>query len=176
MNNINLFRELIIVYGSTTVVSLIFNYFYYTRRANKALKEGERNLVFKDLSTTSSMSLSGLRDAVKSSNKLNTLYSLLPVAQVFHTINNINEDPDKLKNLYNECIEEINKQELLERKCFLRKIKKLNDVPTSIKEKLKDDKYLPSETEYIEALDYNNSDIIVKTKNLTIIRRKGNSK
>ena len=176
MNSIDLLRELGIIYGSTTVISLAFNYFYHTRRAKKALKEGERNLVYKDLSTSAYLNLSDLRESMKLSNKIAMVLSTVPVLQVFYTINNITKDPNYLKRYYNDYIEQINEQELLIRTGYLRKIRKIKNVPCTIEEKLKDEKYLPSETDFQEVLDYNNSDVIVKHKNLTITRKRNNSK
>lgn len=176
MNNIDLLKELGIIYGSTTVISLAFNYFYHTRRAKKALKEGERNLVYRDLSTENNLNLSELRNSMKLSNKIAMLLSTVPVLQVFYTIKNINADPNYLNHYYNNYIEKINEQEILIRKGYLRKIKKLKNVPNTIEERLKDKEYLPSESEYREVLDYNNSDVIVRHKNLTIIRKRNDSK
>jgi hypothetical protein len=59
---------------------------------------------------------------------------------------------------------------------FLKKIKKANNLPSYIEEKLKDKEYLPSEEDYRTVLDYNNSDVIVKTKKLTITRKNNDSK
>ena len=172
----NLLKELIFIYGSTTVLSETFNYFYHTRRANKAIKESERNLVYKDLSTSSYLDLSNLRSEVKLSNKIATVLSAIPVLQVLYTINNITADPKYLPRFYNSKIEEINAHEIRTRMAFLKKIKKTNNLPSYIEEKLKDKEYLPSEEDYRSVLDYNNSEVIVKTKKLTIIRKNNGSK
>ena len=172
----NLLKELVFIYGSTTVLSQAFNYFYHIRRANKAIKDSERNLVYKDLSTPSYIDLSDLRNTVKLSNKIAVVLSAVPVVQVFYTINNINADPNFLYRFYNSKIEEINVLETAVRKDMLRKMKKIGNFPHPIEEKLKDSKYLPSEEDYRDVLNYNNSSTIVKSKNLTIIRKNNNSK
>ena len=176
MGNFDLLRELIIIYGSTTVISLIFNHFYHTRRAKKAFKESKRNLVYKDLSSETSTCLSELKESMKLSNKISMILSTIPLLQIVYTITNITRDPDFLKYYYNSHIEEINKLELETRKDMLAKIKKIKNVPNTIEERLKDKEYLPSEEDYREVLDFNNSDIIVRHKNLTIAKKRKDSK
>lgn len=172
----NLLKELIFIYGSTTVLSESFNYFYHTRRVNKAITEGERNLVYKDLSTSSYLDLSDLKKTIKLSNKIAAVLSAIPFVQIIYTINNIKADPNYLNRYYNSKIEEINAHEIRTRMVFLKKIKKANNLPSYIEEKLKDKEYLPSEEDYRTVLDYNNSDFIVKTKKLTITRKNNDSK
>ena len=172
----NLLKELIFIYGSTTVLSQAFNYFYHTRRANKAFKESKRKLVYRDLSAASYSDLEDLADSVKLSNKTTVLLSSIPILQILLTITNINSDPNYLRRYYNSKIEEINTQEIEIRKDLLRKLKKIKNLPHPIEERLKDKEYLPSEEDYRTVLDYNNSEVIVKTKKLTITRKNNDSK
>lgn len=172
----NLIKELVFIYGSTTTLSMVFNYLYHTRRAKKAIKESERNLVYKDLSTASNIDLTDLKDTIKLSNVIAMVFSVIPVLQVFYTINNINADPNYLKKYYDIRINEINDQEIEIRKDFLNKIRKIQNLPHPLEERLKDKDYLPSEADYIDVLNYNNSDIIVKTKSLTIVKKNNDSK
>ena len=176
MSNLNLIKELVVIYGSTTVLSVAFNYFYHTRRSIKAFKESERNLLYKNLSTKTYLNLSELKKSMKLSNKIAMLFSTIPVLQVFYTINNITADPNYLNHYYNDKIEEINEQEVAVRKDLLRKIKKIKDVPNTIEKRLTDKEYLPSEEEYREVLNYSKSDVIVKHKHLTISKRKDDYK
>lgn len=172
MDNLYLLRELVAVYGSTTVVSLIFNYFYHVRRANKAFKESKRELVYKHLSTESYLSLSSVRTSKKLSNIIAMVLATVPVVQVFYTISNINADPNYLRRYYESKIEEINNLEVDIRKELLKRIKNAKSIPEPIEEKLKNEEYLPTEEDYRDVLNHNCANEYAKVKSVHLMRKK----
>lgn len=171
MNNIDLIRELIIIYGSTTVSSLLFNKIYFRDKNKIAYNNSKRNLKYRDLCLKNCVALTNLKEIYKLANKLSYILSVIPIWQIFYTIDNIKDNGEHCKEFFDEKIEEINKQELIIRKQFLEQIKDIKKIPEEIKIKLADSEYLPSEDDYRKVVNYNRPKVIVNTKNLKIIRR-----
>lgn len=159
---ITFIKELAIIYGSTTISSLVFNKFYYTNRINKAYIESERKLVYKDLSSISNKELEKVKDFCKIEKIVTFLMSVTPVANIPYTINNIKRNQSDYNEFFNLRIDEINKRELEVRKKFLEEMKTTRIIPEDIKEKLQDNDYLPSEEDYLRT-----KKIKRKTKSMT---------
>lgn len=164
-------RELLIIYGSTTISSIIFNSYYFNKKNKIAFDQSKRKLKYKDLSLKSNIALENLKESYKIANKLCLILSTIPIYQLFHTARNITSSQEEYNIIYDEEIDIINKEELLERKKFLKQLKKLNVIPDDIKEKLEDENYLPSESELKKVLILNKPKTIINNKNLKIIRR-----
>lgn len=144
----NFLRELIIIYGSTSLSSLLFNIVYYNNRIENAFKDSKRKLVYKDLSLANSVDLANLRKFCNFQKKVSMIMSIIPVVNVPYTISSIITNKRLYNNFFDKKIEEINKNELILRKRFLEEIKNSKRIPISIKEKIEDKEYLPNEEEY----------------------------
>ena len=154
MNDI--IRELIIIYGATTISSLVCNQLYFKRKNKEALTQSKRKLRYRNLCTKCTLALDTLEKEYKMYNYVSDFLSIVPVLQVINTVANIIEPQEDLNKSFDEGIEYINKEELIARREFLESIKKAEFIPMEIKTKLKDEDYLPSEEEhrYVMLLNY----------------------
>ena len=148
-------KYMLMVYGSTTVASIICNEKYYIKKYTKAFKQSKRKLKFKELSTGPSIAMNRVDESFKTGKLLSRFCSLVPIFQVIYTVKNINDSQEKFNADFNEDIELINYEEESARKRFLSAIKQYKKLPEDISEKLKDEDYLPSEKEYRKVLDLN---------------------
>ena len=141
-------RELIIIYGATTISSLVCNQLYFKRKNKEALTQSKRKLKYRNLCTKCTLALDALEKEYKMDNYVSDFLSIIPVLQVINTVANIIEPQEDLNKSFDEGIEYINKEELIARREFLESIKKAEFIPMDIKIKLKDEDYLPSEEEH----------------------------
>ena len=171
MCNFNLLRELIIIYGSASLSSLLFNELYFIRKTKKAYFQTRRKLKYRDLSVKSSRALYRHDFLFKETLKISRITSLIPILQIIYTSKNI-LDPQEVYNArFEGNINLINDEEIKIRKEFLKKIKESNVIPMEIEEKMKEEGYLPSEEDYRKVLDCN------RPKRLLIIpNQNGNNK
>lgn len=146
MNDI--IRELIIIYGATTISSLVCNQLYFKRKNKEALTQSKRKLKYRNLCTKCTLALDDLEKEYRMDNYVSDFLSIVPVLQVINTVANIIEPQEDLNKSFDEGIEYINKEELIARREFLESIKKAKFIPMDIKIKLKDEDYLPSEEEH----------------------------
>ena len=143
-------REIGIIYSSTTISSLFFNQIYYNIRINKAFKKSKRVLKYKNLSIISEQSIENIKDYCKIEKITSNLMSIVPLAQVIWTIDNINRNPKIYKDFFEEKMEDVNKKELLVRREFLEELKTIK-VPEDIRIKMLDENYLPTEEDYMRS-------------------------
>lgn len=141
-------RELIIIYGATTISSLVCNQLYFKRKNKEAFTQSKRKLKYRNLCTKCSLALNDLEKEYKMDNLVSDFLSVVPVLQVINTVANIIEPQEDLNKSFDEGIEYINKEELIARREFLTSIKKAKFIPIDIKLKLEDEDYLPSEEEH----------------------------
>ena len=141
-------RELIIIYGATTISSLVCNQIYFKRKNKEAFTQSKRKLKYRNLCTKCSLALDDLEKEYKMDNLVSDFLSVVPVLQVINTVANIIEPQEDLNKSFDEGIEYINKEELIARREFLTSIKEAKFIPIDIKLKLEDEDYLPSEEEH----------------------------
>lgn len=154
MDNLYLLKELLALYGATTIPSLIFNRIYYKNRIQKAYDQSKRKITYKELSMECNEDLSALKSLCKSEKALSTFCSIIPVFQIFYTIRNIYINTDDFNDFFDEKMEEINNKELNMRLKYLETIIKEKDLPQDVKENMNKDEYLPDEEEYLKVLVY----------------------
>ena len=160
--NSEIIKQLIAIYGSTTVTSLLFNKHYFRKRNKIAFDKSKRNLKYRDLSLESTLMLDNVRSVYKLADKVSIFLSAVPVIQVFYTISNIMATDDKFSNYFDDKIAEINQAEISIRKDYLEQIRRSRIIPENIKSKLEDEDYLPNEEEYDEVMVANASRIITE--------------
>lgn len=155
MNNYyELLRELLVIYGATTLSSMICNGIYYNKRIKKSFEDSKRKLKYKELCSASNEELKNVKRFCDYEKRMAMLFSSIPFYQLVFTINNILLDQKAFDEFFDKRIDCVNTIELLARKKFLREIKKSNDIPKDIEEKLKDKEYLPNEDEFLEVIVY----------------------
>lgn len=161
MDNFTLLKELLTIYGGTTVFSLIFNRIYFKNRIQKAYDQSKRKIKYKELSMECSEDLSVLKSLCKSEKALCTFCSVIPIFQVLYTMRNIYLKPEDFNEFFDEMIEEINIKELNKRREYLEEMKQEKVLPLDIKEKINEEEYLPNEEDFLKVLIYrkdNNND------------------
>ena len=139
----NLVVSMLFIYGSTTIASLTSNRLYYIPKYKKALSTGPR------------IAMNREEESVKRNLFVSRIMSIIPIYQIIHTVNNINKPLEEYIHDFDEDIRIINEEEIVARHGFLEEIKKSKCLPEDIEEKLKDEEYLPSETEYRKVLMLN---------------------
>lgn len=144
----NILAELVIIYSSSTLSSLVFNTFYFNDRIQSSFNKSERKLRYRDLSLKNEVELNKVKELIKELKISSVIFSIIPIYQIIFTVNNIIRDKRLYDMFFEERIEEINKEELLARKHFLEEMKKAKVVPPEIREKLADEDYMPSERDY----------------------------
>lgn len=160
MNDI--LKEVIIIYGSTVVSSIVFNTIYYSKRVEEAYNNSKRKLVYKDLSLSNSADLANLKRICKYEKKGAILASFIPVINVPYTISSIITRKDFYNEFFDKKIEEINKNELILRKRFLEEMKQSENVPFHIQRKFDDEEYLPNEEDYYLVRALNRKKLVKK--------------
>ena len=163
MGDINLLKELIIIYGCTTISSLIFNELYFVRKTKKAYKKTRRKLKYKDLSSNCSNALNRHDILFKQTLKISRFTSFLPILQIKYTCKNILDDQKVYDARFEKDIDYINDEEIRIRREFLEKIKNSNIIPDDIQAKMKTEDYLPSELDYRKVLNCNKPKKLLKT-------------
>ena len=149
-------KNLLLVYGAVTATSLAFNRVYSIRRHNKAFAESKRQLKYRDdLSSRSEIALYSLERFNRNIKRASAIMSAIPVIQVLYTGLNIITPNDFYTKYWDKQIEKINKIELETRREFLEQIKSFPFIPEDMEEKMKDEEYLPSETEYRDVMMQN---------------------
>ena len=148
-------KYMLMVYGSTTVASIICNEKYFIKKYTKAFKQSKRKLKFRELSTGPKVAMERVDESFKTGKLLSRFCSLVPIFQVIYTAKNINDSQEKFNAGFNEDIELINYEEECARKRYLGMIKQAENLPEDISKRLKDENYLPSESEYRKVLDLN---------------------
>ena len=151
----NLVVSMLFIYGSTTIASLTSNRLYYIPKYKKAFEESKRKLKYKELSTGPRIAMNREEESVKTNLLVSRFMSIVPIYQIIHTVNNINKPLEEYIHDFDEDIRIINEEEIVARHGFLEEIKKSKCLPEDIEEKLKDEEYLPSETEYRKVLMLN---------------------
>ena len=154
---VNIFKIPIIVYGSFTTASLVYNRIFYSNKLEYAYERTYRKLKYRDLTTTNNLALMYIREDLETKKKMGLALSTMPIIQVVHTINILNRDQEFYDNMFLKSIDQINKEELESRKRFLEGIKRAKNVPEEIAKKMEKEDYLPSEKEYRLVLKANES-------------------
>lgn len=149
-------RNLAIIYGSTTIASLLFNKIYFYDVYKEAYEKSKRKLVYRDLSVANGVDLARLHKYMTTKKNQSFIYASIPIFQVLYTISIICTDKNVYKRYFEKETDRINKNELYTRKLFLNEIKKANTIPIEIQSKLEDEKYLPNEEEYFYVKYLNN--------------------
>lgn len=148
-NIVDVLKELAIIYGSTTISSLVFNKIYYNNKIQDAFDKSKRKLKYTDLSIISDRDLENVKKFCSTEKLVNNIIACLPLLQVILTVHNIRTDHSSYEEFFDKKIEEINIKELETRKKFLEEIKESREAPDDIKIKLEDEDYLPSEADYM---------------------------
>ncbi len=175
MSNINdvtlILKELLIIYGSTTVSSLLFNKLYYIDRIQKSFKNSQRKLKYKDLSLKCEMDLQNVKDYCYAEKIISRIASCIPLFQILFTVSNIRRDKELYNEFFDERMEKINIDEAYERKRFLIEIKEAKIIPPDIRTRLEDEQYMPSENEYNRVKRLNRTRKVLKNQNNIKMRR-----
>ena len=148
MDKLNIIKEMLIIYGSTTIASLDFNKLYYIDEYKKAYENSKRKIVYRDLTMINKRDIDRLKEEIKTKKKISIFLSILPIFQVFYTVSAIYTDKRIYSGYFDERMEQINENEKTARTRFLKEIKQSKIIPEDIKEKLKDKDYLPGEAEF----------------------------
>jgi hypothetical protein len=139
-----------ILYGSTTVASLIANHICYNNNIKRAYKKSERTLKFKELTAMNEVEVKKIKEFCKIECMLSYFISTIPLLQLMWTVNNLTRDPIVYENFLKEKMAEVNSKELEARKRFLEELKN-RKVPEDIKIKMQDEDYLPTEDDYLRS-------------------------
>lgn len=140
-----------IIYGSTTISSLLFNYIYYDRRIKKAFKNSKRKLKYKDLNLINKRDLKRLKNFCRFEKFCSIVFSSLPIVQFKFTKLNILRDPSKYEKFFDKQIEKINEEEIRTRREFLEEMYNEKEIPEDVMYKINNiTDYLPSEDDYLK--------------------------
>ena len=159
---LELIKNLAIIYGSTTVSSLVFNKFYFRDRNKMAFDKSKRKLKYRDLSLDTCYMLDNVRAVYKLADKVSIFLSTVPVINVIYTVDNIMASDKKFSTYFDDKIDEINKKETSIRKSYLKQIQEAKVIPESIKSKLEDEEYLPNEEDFREVMSANAPRMVLK--------------
>ncbi len=154
MDKINLIKEVLFIYGGTTITSLIFNKLYYNDRIQKAFDGSKRKLKFRDLSASSKEDLKRIKDFCDVEKIISTFFSIIPFYQVYNSITNITLEQEMFDDFFDDAIKDINKKELEARKNYLMEMKKMKELPLDLRDRVNEEDYLPNQEEFLKALVY----------------------